>query len=353
MSEAPERYTALALQVCCQAVNRCDTRTAALERMSSTIVRLERQIAASKAFIGPQTRLVVLPEYFLTGFPIGETIEGWAQKACIEMHGAEYEQLGEICQRNAVFLSGNAYELDPHFPGIYFQTSFVISDSGDVVLRYRRLVSMFAPTPHDVLDRYLEVYGPDALFPVADTPLGRLAAVASEEILYPEISRALALRGAEILCHSSSEVASPQLTPKNAAKLARAYENHVYVVSSNSAGIADIDIPLASTDSGSKIVDYLGQVRAEAGYGESMAANAEIDVGAQRHYRRKPGMFNVLSRQRLELFRDVYAADAVYPANTLLAEDEHGEPRLRIPTRKHFVETQNRAIRSLIERGIL
>ena len=84
-----------------------------------------------------------------------------------------------------------------------------------------------------------------------------------------------------------------------------------------------------------------------------MAANAEIDVSGQRHYRRKPGMFNVLSRQRLELFRDVYAANTVYPANTLLEEDERREPRLRIPSRKHFVETQNRTIQSLIERGIL
>ena len=30
-------------------------------------------------------------------------------------------------------------------------------------------------TPHDVLDRYVDHYGRDALFPVADTPLGRLA----------------------------------------------------------------------------------------------------------------------------------------------------------------------------------
>jgi predicted amidohydrolase len=52
-----------------------------------------------------------------------------------------------------------------------------------------------------------------------------LACIASEEILYPEIARCLAMRGAEIFLHSTSEVGSPLLTQKNVAKLARAIEH--------------------------------------------------------------------------------------------------------------------------------
>ena len=33
-----------------------------------------------------------------------------------------------------------------------------------MILRYRRLISMFAPTPHDVLDRYLELASQAAPF---------------------------------------------------------------------------------------------------------------------------------------------------------------------------------------------
>ena len=116
---------------------------------------------------------------------MGESIAEWRTKACIEMDGAEYQRMGEIAKKRGVYLSGNAYELDPHFPDLYFQTSFIIDDAGEVILRYRRLISMFAPTPHDVLSQYIDVYGADALFPVVETPLGRLACVASEEILYP------------------------------------------------------------------------------------------------------------------------------------------------------------------------
>ena len=147
-------------------MNRINEADRAHERMAETIARLGRQIAASKAFIGPQLRLVVLPEYFLTGFPMGETIETWAAKACIDMEGPEYQAMSDLCRQHGVYLSGNVYELDPHFPGLYFQASFIIDDSGEIILRYRRLISMFAPTPHDVLDRYVEVYGVQrSLFP--------------------------------------------------------------------------------------------------------------------------------------------------------------------------------------------
>ncbi|MGK0500345.1 MAG: putative amidohydrolase [Oceanicoccus sp.] len=345
---SPLIYSALALQVNCKAVNRLVDRDQVAPQMQQNIKQLSAQVQASKAFIGQHTRLVVLPEYFLTGFPMGETIEQWKQKACIAMDGSEYDAMSKLAQDNKVFLSGNVYELDPNFPELYFQTSFIISDSGDVVLRYRRLISMFAPTPHDVLDKYLEIYGEQSLFPVVDTELGRLAAVASEEILYPEITRALALNGAELICHSSSEVSSPLATPKNTAKLARAYENHLFVVSANSAGISEIDIPAASTDGGSKIVDFHGHVLAEADTGESMVANADIDITALRHYRGRASMFNTFSRQRLELFSDIYSR-SVYPANSLLDEDG----KTKVPDRSHFISTQTDVIDKLKTKGII
>jgi len=346
-TQAPA-YRALALQVTCQAINRLPDRDSARARMRASIDRLGQQIRASKAFIGGDLKLIVLPEYFLTGFPMGDTLQAWGDKAALAVDGPEYEALGALCVGNQIFLSGNAYELDRHFPGLYFQTSFVIDPSGKVVLRYRRLISMFAPTPHDVWNRYLDIYGLDGVFPVAKTAIGRLAAVASEEILYPEICRVLALRGAEVFLHSSSETASPRLTPKDIAKRARALENLAYVVSANSAGIADIDIPVASTDGLSKIVDYLGEVRIEAAQGESMVANAELDLAALRRYRQRAGMGNLLARQRLELFASTYA-QSVYPPNTMLGPDG----KLRIPERSHFVETQRAVIERLRAAGVI
>lgn len=331
-------YKALALQLTCQTVNACTAREESEEMMLQSIERIERQITASIQFAGRDTMLVVVPEYFLSGFPLGETMVEWRDKAALEIDGRIYEALSAMVQRLQIYFSGNVYEQDPHFPDLYFQTSFIIGPNGNVLLRYRRLNSMFAATPHDVWAYYLEAYGYDAVFPVAKTNIGNLACIASEEILYPEVSRCLAMRGAEILLHSTSEIGSPMLTQKNVAKLARATENLAYVVSANSAGMTGIPIPAQSTDGGSKVVDYKGLVLAEAGYGESMVANADIDLNALRSYRQRPGMANLLARQRFELYAESYAQHSFYPPNTLLAE---------AVDRTHFVKTQQAVIDKL------
>ena len=337
-------YRAMCMQVKCQAVSPGKTSAEARELMRRSLERLRGQILASVAFIGADCRLVVLPEYFLTGFPVGETVAGWAEKAALEMNGAEYDSLGRIAQDAKVFLAGNAYEIDPHFPDLYFQTCFVIEPSGDVVLRYRRLNSMFAPTPHDVLDKYLDVYGWDGVFPVARTEIGNLAAIASEEILYPEIARCAAMRGAEVFLHSSSQANEIAKAVKEVCTVARAVENMAYVVSTNSGGYANSAIPDDSTNGGSKIVDYQGLVLTKTGAGESFAANAEIDLTALRRFRQRPGMENLLSRQRFELFAESYAKFSFYPANNLLNAT---------PDRAHFLKTQRETIERLVKDGII
>ncbi len=341
-------YRALALQLTCHAVNDCADSQAARARMLENVARVDRAVGGSKAFLGQDLKLVVLPEYLLTSYPLGEPIEAWRAKAAMEVDGPEYEALGRIAQRHGVFLAVNGYEADRNFPGFYFQASVCLGPDGNVVLRYRRLISMFAPTPHDVWDRYLEVYGLEGVFPVANTAIGRLAAIASEEILYPEIARALALRGAEVFLHSSSEVGSPLMTPKDLAKRARAVENLAYVVSANTAGIAGVDIPFGSADGRSKVVDYLGEVKAEALTGESANACAELDLVALRRYRHRPGMGNLLARQRLELFSSTYA-QSLHPANTML--DDQGAAV--VPDRSHFLSVQRSVIERLSRDGVI
>jgi deaminated glutathione amidase len=331
----PIPYKALALQTNCNAINPIQTHFS--QHKLQAIDTVGKQILASKNFIGQDLKLVVLPEYFTTGFPMGESIEAWQTKACVKNNGEEYKAMAEFAKKANCFISGNWYELDDHFTSLYFQTSFIINPNGETILRYRRLNSMYAPTPHDVLDEYIKVYGVDSIFAVADTEIGKLACIASEEILYPEIARCLALKGAEIILHSSSEIASPMPTQKNIAKLARAIENMAYVVSSNSALIKGMVIPEASTNGHSQIINYEGLKLCEAHSGESMVANAYIDLHALRHHRNRPGMSNFLSRQRLELFKNTYS-QSIYPANNLDINNVQ---------RSHFINTQKTVIDKL------
>lgn len=330
-------YRALALQTRCDAVNAIADPAACRERMQQSIARIDRQIRASKAFVGDDLKLVVLPEYFLSGFPVGPDLATWQARACLRAGDAEYAALGDVARKNGVFLSGNAYEVDPAFPELFFQVSFILDAGGTRILAYRRLISMYTATPHDVWTRFVAHYGADAALPVVDTELGRLACVASEEILFPELARALCLKGAEVLLHSSSETTSPLLTKKGIAKRARAIENLAFVVSANSASIQGAGIPASSTDGGSQVIDIEGRVLAEAAGGESMVACAEIHIDQLRHARGRIGMDNYISRLRTEPFAATYAVP-VYPADQLANEK---------PSRERFQAAIGRGIDAL------
>jgi predicted amidohydrolase len=342
-------YAALALQLPARSVeNAPDPRAQMIAHVGDVADNLRAATVFIEQYGGSPVKLVVLPEYLFSSYPGRVSIPNFARTAAWDVDGAEYDALGKVAQDQGLFLAGNAYETDAHFSALYFQTSFVIAPSGDVVLRYRRLNSMYAPTPHDVWDRYLDIYGIDGVFPVARTEIGNLAAIASEEILYPEIARAHALRGAEVFVHSTSEIGSPMRTPKMIAKQARAFENMAYVVSANTAGIAGTKGCAQSADGNSMIVDYKGNVLAESNAGETFTAFADLDIAALRAARRKPGMTNVLSRQRTELFASIYAAGSHQQANALLDGDI-----VKTPDRDHFNRVQAETLERLAKGGLI
>ncbi|MFN7174342.1 MAG: nitrilase-related carbon-nitrogen hydrolase [Thermaurantiacus tibetensis] len=323
-------YLAVAMQLTARSVEAAPDAAAARAGILAHIRELETELAGTRDFLekfsGTPMKLAVLPEYLFTGFPTGR-VPDFQARGVFAPDGPEYAALGEMAKRLDLFIAANAYESDPHFPGLHFQASVFLAPSGEVVLRYRRLNSMYTPSPHDVWSEYTRHYGPEAIFPVADTAIGRIAAIASEEILYPEIARAHALRGAEIFVHSSSESGSLVPTAKQIARRARALENLAWVVSANTAGITGAGITGASADGNSAVIDWRGTVLAESLSGANCNAFAEVDIEAARRARRKPGMANYLARQRLEPFRDTYAG-VVQPADSLL---EDGKVRARAP----------------------
>ena len=346
MTNSPEIYKALALQTECAAVNRCKTKAEARAIINESLSRIRGQLFSAKAFHGPDLKLVCLPEYYLTGFPAGESAEEWREKAAIEKDGQIYAAIGKLASETGLYIGGNLYERDPAFPELYFQASTLFSPSGELLLRYRRLISMYGPSPYDVFEKYIDTYGLESLFPVADTPLGRIAMLASEEIRYPEISRILACNGAEILLHPSSEAASTLMTPKNIAKIARAQENQIYVVSANSAGITGSALAAESTDGRSQIVDDRGLVLAETPNGESITACADIDISALRYRRRRNGMDNMLARQPMALYASLFAQLDGHQSGTL---GDGSNP----PGKDFYKKRQDAVIERLIKSGII
>jgi predicted amidohydrolase len=337
-------YRATAMQIACHPINECPDKTAARAQMHACLERLKVTVPGARVSAGADMRLVVLPEYFMTGFPLGMPIPTWADWAAVDIDGPEYATLSRIASDAKVYLAGNAYVRDKHFPGIFFQGCFIFDPMGKLVLHYHRLTSMFSPTPHDYLDKYLDLYGAEALFPVAKTPIGNLACVASEEMQYPELVRCFALKGAEVFCHPTSEPYKTGLTPKDILKRARAIENLAYVVSANSAGMIGYPFLDNTCDGLSKVIDYEGRVLAEAGFGETVAATADINISMLRRARNTPDINNFLTRMRMELYAPTYARREFYPPNSLVGKD---------PTHAHFTTVQQQVIERLRKAGVI
>ena len=326
-------YVAVALQARCDAVNADPDRASAEARIDKSLDRIAQQTAAARGwtatFHDAPMRLVVLPEYVLTSFPLQEDFVTWRNKAVLEPGSFAHKRLGEIASANDSFIAINMYEANELAPELYFQSMLVFAPSGEVVLRYLRMVSINSPSPYDFWDRYLDLVGLDGVFPVADTAIGRIGAVASEEILFPEIARAVCLNGAELLVHSTSEVSSPGLSAKDIAKRARAIENGVYVVSANSASITGTAIPPQSTDGMSKIVGPDGLVLAHTAGGESMNASTVIDIEGLRKKRGRAAMTNLLPRLPAKAFVPYYENARTLQPNGLGNGDERQRAWLR------------------------
>lgn len=272
-------------------------------------------------------RLVVLPEFVFQGPPRTTSVSQWIEKACATIPGPITDRLAEVARRRGIYIAGNHFEVDPLWPDRYFNSSLLLDDKGEVILRYRRINTASWTSPHDILAAYREAYGEEGIFPVVDTPLGKLAIFPCGEVNVPELSRVFMMRGAEVLLHPSNE---PISLRAECAKVSRAAENMCYLISTNVADGIGFSVGGVEQGGCSQIVDFNGNrlVYAEDP-GETIEASAVIDIEALRTARRDIGMGNMLLRSRWEMYRNYFAEAEFYPANGLLDAPFETYPELR------------------------
>ncbi len=260
------------------------------------------------------SRLYVLPEFSLQGWAMGRSVEDW-NAAAVRIPGPETGRLGALARALDAHIAGTLFEAIPQFPGRHFLTGFVIAPDGAVVLRYRKLYAVSAKTrPGDVYRRYVGLFGRESLFPVVATRLGRLGMVIAWDALWPETTRALALRGAEVILHpmASPRTAADADTAFGSVRAVRALENVAYVVSAN---FGPLDSTAADGPNGrwpSQVLDYEGRCLAQAGGDGECGVTAGIDLAALRAQRRKP-IRNYLAQLQSQLHAPDYAEARLWP----------------------------------------
>lgn len=263
-------------------------------------------------------QLYVTPEFAFQGAPQSMPVARWIEQACCELPGPISEPLQKLAARLGVYIGGNQFESVAQWPGRYFNTSFLIDPRGEVILRYRRLTTAAFPSPHDFMDEYLAQTAPEQVFPVVDTPLGRLAMIPCSEIAVPEVARVMMMQGAEVILHPTN---SRKIPAEDAAKIARCSENKCYLISANVAGPIGFSQDRTELGGRSRIHDFHGRLLA---YHEPSDAttnvSASIDIEALRSDRSEDDGPSGLLRSRWEMYRPFFAKASFYPANGFLHE---------------------------------
>ena len=112
-------------------------------------------------------RLICIPEGGLQGFTdevLDLDHETYALECAIDIPGPETEYLGRLAQQWDAYVIAQAKARHPEFPGRFFNVGFVIEpEDGTVILRHHKLVPLLpvehSVTPHNVWDRWIELYG--------------------------------------------------------------------------------------------------------------------------------------------------------------------------------------------------
>ncbi len=261
---------------------------------------LERNVSRycdliAKAAREHDAKLVAFPQFGLTGHSMKAGIDDWVE-AGVTFPGPAIDRIAQAAKAAGVYVVLQGAERHPNFPGRYFLSAAVLKPDGEVGLAYRKHYTLSTRTsPIDVFDSFIEVFGEDGLFPVLDTPLGRIGLVIGAEVHWPEGIRSLALKGAEVILNPIAAVPALDYLHRPGAqsvRSVRAFENVVYLGVANLSGqvLADgapaspppEDLPV------SQIFDFEGRVIGQAPSGIDVFALAEIDIEALRQARGRP-----------------------------------------------------------------
>lgn len=319
-SNRTEQYDVLLTQTVGKIIQRDDDVVALRRENIKHAMTLAGRVASS-----PMIKLVVMGEFFMHGqgghgFRSPITLE----RLAIRYPGPELEHLQDFALKHKVYVAGSSFEIDDKFPGHIFNSAFILSDTGELIHRYRKIQcadvwgSLPDTTPGSIYDRYLDTYGYDFLFPVADTPIGRLGTMVCFDQAHPEIARMLTRYGAEIIIHPSSEGHGCGREGWDAARATRAFENTAYVVSAMPGGEyfapASADLPTTQLRGHSRIIGFDGAVLGVADGPGACILTGSIDLRALQRARAN-ARINLALWDDPEVYAHAYRGEVGLPNN--------------------------------------
>lgn len=224
---------------------------------------IERNLEACLARIGEAgelgCQLLVLPECAVTGYVYESHDE--AQANAQEIPGLATEALEVACGEADLFVVCGLLARDG---GELRNRAIVVGPDG-ILGHYDK-----THLPFLGVDRFVTP-GEGPLEPF-DTPIGKIGIEICYDLRFPEVTRALALAGAEIIAHPTNWPLAARANAEFITR-ARALENRVFLLTSNRVGIERS----AEFCGWSQILDPLGSRLAEADEASEVLLVAEIE----------------------------------------------------------------------------
>lgn len=218
---------------------------------------------------GQGANLVVLPEMWSSGFAY-RTLNELAQRTA-----AIVEELLELSRELKLVIVGSLPE--PHGEKV-FNTVYMV-DNGSLVGTYRKL-HLFSLLGED------KAFDSGDTWLLAETSIGRIGVIICYDLRFPELSRRLALEGAEVIC-VPAQWPKPRQEHWRTLLRARAIENQLFIVSCNACGT----IGKLEFFGMSMIIDPKGEVLSESGEAEGEIF-AQLDMQAMTDWRAQIPCFN-------------------------------------------------------------
>ena len=211
--------------------------------------------------------LVIFPELCLTGYVIRDQIYELAET----ISGPSTQTIEDLARRTGMYIIFGMPELSEKTKATVFNTAVFVGPEG-YIGKYRK---MYLPT-HSVFEekRYFRPGYQTAAF---DTPIGKIGLCICYDLFFPEVTRLIRLKGAQLIVSIS---ASPAVRRGYFEILtaARALENTAFLAYVNLVGVEDG----LQFWGGSRLVSPTGDVLAKAKYDEEDFVICEVNYNDLR-----------------------------------------------------------------------
>jgi predicted amidohydrolase len=239
--------------------------------------------------------LLVFPEVYMHRRPDDSTVP--PAELAEPLDGPFVRGIARVAAEHRLHVVMGVLERAPGESYKAFNTAVLVSPAGELMAAYRK-VHLYDAFNGRESDRFLP--GTESP-PVVDTPLGKIGLQICYDIRFPEWSRILALKGAEIIALPTSWVSGP-LKEDHWVTLvrARALENTCWIVAADQIRSDRVGRSL--------VVDPMGVVTADGGE-EAGLVVAEVDLERLRRVRqklpalahRRPELYGALARESVRL----------------------------------------------------